>query len=171
MYSAIANGGRIWQPTLGKAIVTTEGQVLLRIKPKVLGKLPATKSTLTFLQGALREVVIDGTAASAFTGFPIAVSGKTGTAEVFGLNSDGSKKNNTSWFASYGPTENPRYAVVMMVSQGGFGASVSAVGVRKIYESIFGVVANKVVPSKALFPLGPPTALPRISPTMKVTNP
>lgn len=171
MYSAIANGGRIWQPTLGKAIVTTEGQVLLRIKPKVLGKLPATKSTLTFLQGALREVVIDGTAASAFTGFPIAVSGKTGTAEVFGLNSDGSKKNNTSWFASYGPTENPRYAVVMMVSQGGFGASVSAVGVRKIYESIFGVVANKVVPSKALFPLGPPTALPRISPTMKVINP
>ena len=171
MYSAIANGGRIWQPTLGKAIVTTEGRVLLRIKPRVMGKLPATKSTLTFLQGALREVVVDGTAASAFTGFPIAVSGKTGTAEVFGLNSDGSKKNNTSWFASYGPTENPRYAVVMMVSQGGFGASVSAVGVRKIYESIFGVVANKVVARKALFPFGPPTALPRISPTMKVTNP
>lgn len=170
MYSAIANGGTIWQPTLGEAIVTTEGKVIERIKPKVLGKLPATKSTLAFLQGALREVVTGGTAASVFTGFPISISGKTGTAEVFGLNADGSKKDNTSWFASFGPSENPRYAVVMMVSQGGFGASVSAVGVRKIYESIFGVVGNKVVPGKALFPSGPPTALPRISPTMRVSN-
>ncbi|MBI3430080.1 MAG: penicillin-binding protein 2 [Actinobacteria bacterium] len=171
MYSAIANGGTIWQPTVGKAVITTKGKVIETIKPKILGKLPASKSTLTFLQGALRDVVTAGTAAPAFTGFPIAVSGKTGTAEVFGLNPDGSKKDNTSWFASYGPTENPRYAVVMMVSQGGFGSSVSAVGVRKIYESIFGVVANKVMPGKALFPFGPPTALPRISPTMRVSNP
>lgn len=168
MYSAIANGGKIWQPTIGKAVVTTEGKVLERITPKSLGKIPATKSTIAFLRDALRQVVISGTAAGAFVGFPLAVSGKTGTAEVFGLNSNGTKKDNTSWFASYGPSENPRYAVVMMVSQGGFGASVSAVGVRKIYEALFGVVGAQVVPGKALFPAGPPTALPKISPTMKV---
>lgn len=168
MYSAIGNGGIIWQPTVGRAIETTDGNVLARIAPKVLGKLPAKKSTLTFLQGALREVVISGTASGTFSGFPVAVSGKTGTAEVFGLNPNGTKKGNTSWFASFGPSEKPRYAVVMMVSQGGFGADISAVGVRHIYETIFGVVGNKVVPGKALFPKGPPTALPRISPTMKV---
>ncbi len=161
MYSAVANGGTIWQPTIGEAIETTDGKVLGRFAPKVLGKLPAKKSTLTFLQGALRQVVISGTAASTFSGFPVPVSGKTGTAEVFGLNPNGTKKGNTSWFASFGPSDKPRYAVVMMVSQGGFGSDISAVGVRHIYETLFGVVGNKVVPGKALFPTGPPTALPQ----------
>ncbi|MCX6429501.1 MAG: penicillin-binding transpeptidase domain-containing protein, partial [Actinobacteria bacterium] len=138
--------------------------------PSVIGKLPATKSTLEFLQGALRQVVLTGTAAGAFAGFPVSISGKTGTAEVFGLNSDGTKKANTSWFASFGPSENPRYAAVMMVSQGGFGADVSAVGVRKIYETLFGVHASSLVGATPLFPKGPPTALPRISPTLKVSQ-
>lgn len=172
MYAAVANGGTIWQPTVGKAVVTTDGKVVAKFAPQVIGKLPATKSTLNFLQGALRQVVMTGTAAYTFSGFPIAVSGKTGTAEVFGLNKNGTKKANTSWFASFGPSEKPRYAVVMMVSQGGFGADISAVGVRHIYETLFGVVGTKVVPGKALFPTGPPTILPKISPTMKtVTTP
>lgn len=170
MYAAIANGGTIWQPTVGRAIESTDGKVLARFSSKILGKLPASKSTLSFLQGALREVVISGTASGTFSGFPVAVSGKTGTGEVFGLNPNGTKKGNTSWFVSFGPSEKPRYAVVMMVSQGGFGADISAVGVRHIYETLFGVVGNKVIPGKALFPKGPPTKLPRISPTMKVKN-
>lgn len=170
MYAAVANGGTIWQPTVGEAVVSTDGKVIAKFAPKVIGKLPATKSTLSFLQGALREVVLSGTASATFNGFPVAVSGKTGTAEVFGLNKNGTKKGNTSWFASFGPSESPRYAVVMMVSQGGFGADISAVGVRHIYETLFGVTGSKVVPGKALFPSGPPTALPKISPTMKVTT-
>ena len=168
MYAAIGNGGTIWQMMIGKAIVKTDGTVIQTVTPQKLGKLTASKSTLKFLQGALREVVISGTGAGAFSGFPISVSGKTGTAEVFGRNLNGSLKDNTSWFASYAPTEKPRYAVVMMVSQGGFGASTSGVGVRKIYEALFGVSANKVVPGAALFPDGkPPVKLPRISPATK----
>ena len=168
MYAAIGNGGTIWQMMLGKAIVKTDGTVIKTMSPKKLGKLTASKSTLKFLQRALREVTISGTGAGAFSGFPISVSGKTGTAEVFGRNLNGSLKDNTSWFASYAPTEKPRYAVVMMVSQGGFGASTSGVGVRKIYEALFGVSANKIVPGAALFPDGkPPVKLPKISPATK----
>ena len=168
MYAAIGNGGTIWQMMIGKAIVKTDGTVIKTMSPQKLGKLTASKSTLKFLQGALREVTISGTGAGAFAGFPISVSGKTGTAEVFGRNLNGSLKDNTSWFAAYAPTEKPRYAVVMMVSQGGFGASTSGVGVRKIYEALFGVRANKVVPGAALFADGkPPVKLPRISPATK----
>lgn len=168
MYAAIGNGGTIWQMMVGKAIVKTDGTVIKTISPQKLGKLTASKSTLKFLQGALREVVISGTGAGAFAGFPISVSGKTGTAEVFGRNLNGSLKDNTSWFASYAPTEKPRFAVVMMVSQGGFGASTSGVGVRKIYEALFGVSANKVIPGAALFAdLKQPVKLPRISPATK----
>ena len=168
MYAAIGNGGTIWQMMVGKAIVKTDGTVVKTMTPKKLGALTASKETLNFLDEALREVVTAGTGAGAFAGFPIAVSGKTGTAEVFGRNLNGSLKDNTSWFASYAPSNKPRYAVVMMVSQGGFGASTSGVGVRKIYETLFGVKANKVIPGAAIFPEGkPPTALPKISPATK----
>jgi penicillin-binding protein 2 len=107
-------------------------------------------------------VITRGTAAGVFSGFPVEVSGKTGTAEVFGRNPNGSAKDDTSWFASYGPTENPQYAVVMMVSQGGFGASTSGLGVRNIYETLFGVSGNKINPEKAVFPNGVPSTIAKV---------
>jgi len=169
MYAAIGNGGTIWKPTVGQAIVTTEGKVIQTINPEKVGSIPATKETLKFLQSALREVVVSGTGAGAFAGFPIAVSGKTGTAQVFGKNANGTLKSDTSWFASYAPSDKPRFAVVMMVSQGGFGASSSGVGVRHIYETLFGVKGSKVIPGAAIYPEGkPPVKLPKISPATKV---
>lgn len=169
MYAAIANGGTIWKPTVGKAIVTTDGKILKSISPEKVGSLPATKATLKFLQSSLREVIVSGTGAGAFSGFPINISGKTGTAEVFGRNTDGSLKSDTSWFAGYGPTEKPRYVVVMMVSQGGFGASSSGVGVRQIFETLLGVKSSEIVPGAAIYPNGKPLdVLPKISPATKV---
>jgi penicillin-binding protein 2 len=169
MYGAIGNGGTIWKPTVAKAIVKTDGTVIKQFSPEKLGEIPASKETIKFLKGALREVVVGGTGTGVFSGFPIAISGKTGTAQVFGKNPNGTKKSDTSWFASYGPSEKPRFAVVMMVSQGGFGASTSGIGVRKIYETLMGVQGSKVVSAKIIFPSGvPPVGLPKISPATKV---
>ena len=168
MYAAIGNGGTIWQAKIAKAIVKTDGTVIQTFTPNKLGTLTAAPSTIKFLQSSLREVVISGTGAGVFAGFPIEISGKTGTGQVFGRNPNGSLKDDTSWFASFAPSKNPRYAVVMMVGQGGFGASTSGVGVRQIYSTLFGVTGNKVVPGAALFPEGkPPTVLPKISPATK----
>ena len=80
MYAAIGNGGTIWQMMVGKAIVKTDGTVVKTMTPKQLGKLTASKEALDFLHEALREVVTAGTGAGAFAGFPVPVSGKTGTA-------------------------------------------------------------------------------------------
>ena len=168
MYAAIANGGTIWQASIAKAVVKTDGTVVKTFTPAKLGTLDVEASTIKFLQQSLREVVVSGTGAGVFAGFPIEISGKTGTGQVFGKNPDGSLKDDTSWFASYAPSNNPRYAVVMMVGQGGFGASTSGVGVRQIYEALFGVSGNKIIPGAALFPEGkPPMQLPKISPATK----
>ena len=168
MYAAIGNGGTIWQTLIAKAIVKTDGTVVKSFAPNKLGTLTTAPSTVKFLQGALREVVVSGTGAGVFAGFPIEISGKTGTGQVFGRNPNGTLKDDTSWFASYAPSKKPRFAVVMMVGQGGFGASTSGVGVRQIYEAIFGVKGNKVVPGAAIYPNGkPPTDLPKISPATK----
>jgi len=165
IYASIANGGTLWKPEVAKAVLTPTGKVVKTFEPVSNGKAPATASDISFLHTALRAVATRGTAAGVFANFPIEVAGKTGTGQVLGRNPNGSAKDDTSWFASFAPLAKPRYAVVMMVSQGGFGASVSAVGVKDIYSAIFGVTGNKVDPTKAIFPAsGPVATLPKVDP-------
>ena len=157
MYAAIANGGKLVTPQIRRAVVSPTGKIIEKFEPKVTGTLPIKKSTLKLLQNSLRAVVTSGTARGAFSGLRAEVSGKTGTGQVFGRNLDGSAKDDTSWFASYAPTKNPQYVVVMMVSQGGFGASTSGVGVRRIYDEIFGESGKE-----AIFPNGASIDIPTI---------
>jgi penicillin-binding protein 2 len=160
MYAALANGGTVWKPTVAWGVVTPTGEKVREITPEKIGKLPISKKTLTFLNKALRSVITDGTAKWRFDGMPVAISAKTGTGEVYGKNLDGSSKDTTSWLASYGPTEKPKYAVVMMVSQGGTGSGTSGPSVRKIYEAIFGIQGSKIDSTTAIFPSGPPKVIP-----------
>ena len=157
MYGAIANGGKLMKPQIARAIVSPTNRIIKKMEPEVTGELPIAKPTLELLRKSLRAVVTSGTARGVFSGLRAEVSGKTGTGQVFGRNLDGSAKNDTSWFASYAPAKKPEYVVVMMVSQGGFGATTSGAGVRRIYEHIFGEGGNK-----AIFPDGPPTTIPTI---------
>jgi penicillin-binding protein 2 len=162
IYAAIANNGTYYKPQVARAIVDVDGKLIKEFKPVVADTIEVEQSTWDFLHRSLRMVVTRGTAAGVFSGFPVEISGKTGTAQVFGKNPNGSAKDDTSWFASYGPTQDPQYAVVMMVSQGGFGASTSGLGVRNIYEALFGVSGNKVNPEKAIFPNGVPSTIAKV---------
>jgi len=162
IYAAIANNGTYYKPQVARAIVDVDGKLVKEFKPEIADTIKVEQSTWDFLHRGLRMVITRGTAAGVFSGFPVEVSGKTGTAQVFGKNPNGSAKDDTSWFASYGPTQDPKYAVVMMVSQGGFGASTSGLGVRNIYETLFGVSGNKVIPEKAIFPNGVPSTIAKV---------
>ncbi|WST46084.1 penicillin-binding protein 2 [Streptomyces avidinii] len=156
VYSAIANGGTLHQPSIGKAIVSADGKSVQEIAPKEQGKLPMDAKTRDNIDEALAGVATDGSAAWRFGGWPqkqIPMHAKTGTAEVQG-------KQTTSWFASY--TDD--YAIVMTISQGGTGSGASGPAVRKIYESMYGLdPTGKQDLSKALLPQ-PATALPAVRP-------
>ena len=165
MYTAIANGGALYKPQIARAVVDPNGTVLQEFEPRAVGTLPTNKKTLKLIQQGLRMVVTGGTATGAFAGMKVEVSGKTGTGQVFGRNLDGSAKDDTSWFASYAPTKKPVYTVVMMVSQGGFGASTSGVGVRRIYDAIFGEGGKKPIA-----PDGIPAKLPTIDVTSSLND-
>jgi penicillin-binding protein 2 len=162
-YAAIANGGTLYQPQIAKAIVKPNGTVVKQFSPVINGHIDATPATIAFLHKALRSVNLVGTGAGVFSNFPVAVSGKTGTGQVFGKNPDGSSYDDISWYSSFAPSEKPEYAVVMVVSQGGFGATTSAVGVRDIYSALFGVSGSTVDPAKSVFPNGLPKKLPVIN--------
>ena len=87
--------------------------------------------TLAFLRDALaRRRHARARPAGAFAGFPLdqwPVAGKTGTAEAFG-------KQDTAWFVSYAPATRPRYAVAVVVSQGGTGGEAAAPAARAIHD-------------------------------------
>lgn len=151
-YAAIANGGTIFEPRVAKAIMNSDGSIAERIEPKVKGSLPISPEVRDYIHRSLIGVTNNGTGAAPFIGFPlnqIPVASKTGTGQVTGRDSN-------SWFASYAPANDPKYVIVMMVSQGGTGSGTSAPSVRKIYEAIFGVVGNQVFPERSIFSNGQP---------------
>ncbi|MGW0754169.1 penicillin-binding protein 2 [Streptomyces sp. NPDC002587] len=156
VYAAIANGGTLHQPSIGKAVVSADGSSVREIAPKVQGKLPMDEKTRDDIDEALAGVATNGSAAWRFGGWPqkqIPMHAKTGTAEVQG-------KQTTSWFASY--TDD--YAIVMTISQGGTGSGASGPAVRKIYEAMYGLdPTGRQDLSKALLPQ-PATALPALRP-------
>ncbi|NXY95099.1 penicillin-binding protein 2 [Streptomyces sp. BR123] len=156
VYAAIANGGTLHQPTIGKAIVSPDGTSVKEIAPKEQARLPMDAELRDDIDRALASVVTSGSAAWRFGGWPqkqIPMHAKTGTAEVQG-------KQTTSWFASY--TED--YAIVMTISQGGTGSGASGPAVRKIYEAMYGLDEKGAQDlSKALLPK-PMTELPAVRP-------
>ena len=131
VYAAIANGGKVLEPHVARALVSPAG-VVWEIEPEVRATVPASPEVLDYVREALSGVTEPGgTAYGAFADAPYDVAGKTGTGEVAG-------KQDTSWFASFAPAEAPELVVVGMVSQGGTGGTVAAPMVREVYDGIYG---------------------------------
>jgi penicillin-binding protein 2 len=155
-YVALANGGTLYSPRVGEALISPGGKVVQRINPPVIRHLPVSSSTLAYIRNALAGVVTQGTAAGAFGGFPlnkVCVAGKTGTAQIMG-------KNATSVFASFAPCQDPKYVVVVMLPDSGYGADAAAPAVRQIWDGIYGLEGKKAaLPGGAL-----PAALPKEAP-------
>jgi penicillin-binding protein 2 len=155
-YVALANGGTLYAPRLAEALMTPTGKVAQKINPPVVRHLPTSSETLSYMRSALAGVISQGTAASAFGGFPlnqVCVGGKTGTAQIMG-------KNATSVFASFAPCNNPKLVVVVMLPNSGYGADAAAPAVRQIWDGIYGLEGKK-----AAMPGGSLPALPKLTAT------
>ncbi len=159
-YGALANGGTLYAPRVGKAIVATDGTVIQRIPPKVNGRMKLPARVIDYIDEALKGVTRnpEGTMAWKMGNFPldrVTVRAKTGSAEVYG-------KQTTGWVASY--TED--YVVVMMISQGGTGSGSTGDGIRKIWETLYGIEPGELTidPDRAAIPgTTPPKGLPTFS--------
>jgi penicillin-binding protein 2 len=162
VYATIANGGKVLRPTVGRALLSPDGRTVREISPTLRGKVPVDPAVLAQLRDALRGVTSEpgGTARGAFAGLPLTVAGKTGTGQV-------DDKQDTAWFASFAPAEDPQLVVVGLISQGGTGGSTAAPMVRKVYEGIWGLGGRPaVLPGGRL-----PAALPVVRPDGTVGPP
>ncbi|MBL1066523.1 penicillin-binding protein 2 [Streptomyces sp. 7-21] len=155
IYAAIANGGTLYQPTVGKAIVSPDGQHVEEIEPQVNGRIPADDGTLANLQAATESVITTGSASWRFAGWPqdeIPLHAKTGTAEGYG------DQQTDSWLATFSED----YTVVMTISQAGTGSGASGPAVRNIYEALYGVGEDGSINEDAALLPQPQRDLPEI---------
>jgi len=138
-YAAIANGGFVVQPHIGKQVVDAQGKMVRDLQAAKPRKVDIASSTLDVVRRGLYEAAnsATGTSSAVFAGYPVQVAGKTGTAEVFG-------GDDYAWYASYAPADDPKYAVIVMVEQGGHGGTVAAPATRLIYDALFKVKSAKV---------------------------
>jgi penicillin-binding protein 2 len=162
-YSAMVNGGTLYQPTLGWAVVNSAGKVVRTITPKVIRKVAVPKQDLDFFGDALHfEDSHSVSGALSFDGSTIKtlIGGKTGTAEVYG-------KQDTSWLASWGPMQpgapvsSAKFVVISMVEQAGTGALAASPLSRTIWDGLLGATG-----SPAIAPGGKPVSvLPAVKPS------
>ena len=101
--------------------------------------MPIHHETLTALHEALRDVVVSGTGRRAQSR-DIAISGKTGTAQVVSLDKVESEDNvphglrDHAWFVAYAPSDDPEIAVSVILEHMGHGGTVAAPIARAIID-------------------------------------
>jgi penicillin-binding protein 2 len=131
-YATLGNGGTVVTPHLGKEVMDAAGRVLQEIDPGPRRHVKIKPESRQLIMEGLHLATSGpgGTATPVFNEFPIAIAGKTGTAEVVG-------HGNQSWFISLAPYPNPDVVTVVTIEEGGFGAEAAAPANKQILEAYF----------------------------------
>jgi penicillin-binding protein 2 len=135
-YSALANGGTIVKPHLGKAIEDGNGVTVQELPVKKGRKIKIDpQDRAVVLEGLHRAASEEGgTSADVFKGFPSAykIYGKTGTVER-------QPNPDQAWYACFVKDGGKPIVVVVTVERGGFGAETAAPAARLILSQWFDV--------------------------------
>lgn len=123
MTAALANGGKVISPRLVRKIewpgYLRRGPTLFRAD--VINEIEADPENLRLVQeGMRRAVTSDQGTARGLAEIGFTVAGKTGSAQ-FQPN-----RRTHAWFVAYAPYEEPRFAVAVLVTEGGSGSESAA---------------------------------------------
>jgi penicillin-binding protein 2 len=136
-YAAIANGGTVLWPRLVERIEPQDpasGEAMTNFPTGLVrDHLGVSARNLKILHDAMLAETEEGTGQPAQVP-GLKICGKTGTAQVMNLRNQ--EIDRTTWFASFAPYENPRYAVVVMVESGTYGGPTCAPIAHDIYVAI-----------------------------------
>jgi penicillin-binding protein 2 len=141
-YAALGNDGTIVTPHLGKEIQDAAGRVLHEFDPGPRRQVKIDPGSRQAILEGLHEAaqVPPGTAAGIFSGFPIPIAGKTGTAERPG-------HADQSWFISLAPYPDPNIVTAVTIEEGGFGAESAAPAVLEMLEAFYDKKAEAITSS------------------------
>jgi len=125
-FSALVNGGILYQPQIVKRLLNPSGETNLEYKPREVRRIISQK-TSDRMRNLLASVVKNGTGQKANLDF-VNVGGKTGTSKIL-ENGKYSESNYNSSFVGFFPVENPQVVCLILVNSpqvGGYGGLVAA---------------------------------------------
>jgi penicillin-binding protein 2 len=145
-YAMIANGGKLVQPQIVKAVEEprNEGEppvVLRPYSPKPPKDIKIDPNALAVVQEGLYQATHEtfGTSVNVFRNFPVPIAGKTGTAEKFVKLPGYQGLRDQSWWCGYGPYDDPEIAVCALIENGGHGGTAAAPTALQVFEKYFRV--------------------------------
>ncbi|MFA5927422.1 MAG: penicillin-binding protein 2 [Patescibacteria group bacterium] len=121
--AAIANGGKLLNPRFIKTIIGLDGEVVKEFGPSVENEAVVSSQVASTVARGMRMTVTEGSARS-LNSLPVAVAGKTGTAQFF------NNEKTHAWFEAFAPYDDPEIAVIVLI-EGGGGGNETAVPVAK----------------------------------------
>jgi penicillin-binding protein 2 len=137
----VANNGVVMKPHLVKAIEDPFTRNRVLTTPKESYRIALNQANIETIKKAMVEVNVSGTSTAAFKGAGYVAGGKTGTAQVFSLNSKEYKHSSTAEFLrdhalyiAFAPADKPTIAIAMVVENAGFGAQWAAPIARKALD-------------------------------------
>ena len=145
-YAMIANGGKLVTPHVAEDVELTSSngqpaRVLRRFAAQPPATVPVDPSALTDVQQGLYLGTHSstGTSSGVFGSFPVAIAGKTGSAEkLVRLPGYPNPVNLTqSWWCGYGPYDSPTITVCAVIENGGHGGTSAAPAALKVFEQYF----------------------------------
>jgi len=129
--AAIANGGKLMQPQIVKAIVDSKGKVVKEFKPKIVRRVISEETSAT-MREILKSVVAEGTGKAGYIeGFDVA--GKTGTTEKY------MPGKYVASFVGFAPADDPKVIVLVVIDEPNnpethFGSQLAAPVVKSILD-------------------------------------
>ena len=132
--AAIANGGVVMYPNLVDSVKSPDFKTLESFQPREL-----SRATSSDVADQVKAMMVTGVQSGIATNARIdgvEVGGKTGTAQ------NGSGDPYTLWFTGFAPADDPKYAVAVVVEDGGglgqrgSGNQVAAPIARKVLEAV-----------------------------------
>jgi len=143
MTAVIANRGRSFQPRLVTGVRDAEGKVTAVAPVAKHDVETVTPEQWDIVWQGMVGATTRGTAAAIGHGASYPIAGKTGTAQVFTVAQnqkvsarvDNERLRDHSWFIAFAPADKPRIAIVVLVENGGFGASVAAPIAKRVMDA------------------------------------
>ncbi len=137
----LANKGVVMKPHLVKSIENPVTKERKLTTPKESYRVDLKPQNIEVIKNAMIDVNKFGTSAQAFAGTGYQAAGKTGTAQVFSLNSKNYSHSATpeflrdhALFIVFAPADKPKIAIAMVVENAGFGAAQAAPIARRALD-------------------------------------
>jgi penicillin-binding protein 2 len=150
LVACIANGGKYYRPRLIKRVVDPKEGVQVSDIPELKVDLMAEGMNRDQFEnirlGMWKAANEPGGTARRASPRDVEIGAKTGTAQT----TDFGKKSHNAWTVAFGPFDQPRYAIAVVVQNGKSGGKVAGPLVRLIFRGLFAAEGGLKLPLRRM---------------------